>query len=250
MAIKYIHEARHGIPVARNTGIRNIPDDFNSICFIDDDEFPDENWIHTLLEKQQKLNADCIAASVIPILPKDAPAWVVKSKVFDGWNFKNEMEIKKAASNNVLISLDFIRKNNLSFNENMSTTGGSDFHFFKLANDLGMRIFWTSEAPVYEDIPPSRLTLRWLIQRQFRLGNTFAVSAWLSKSWYELLSLSIKGFCRIVLGILVLPLSIFSYSIARFSLIHIVRGAGILLGVFGGSINEYSKKNLKYDRNL
>jgi len=44
--LKYIYEAKRGIPYARNTGIQNARGDI--IAFIDDDCVADENWLKHL----------------------------------------------------------------------------------------------------------------------------------------------------------------------------------------------------------
>lgn len=247
---RYIHEPTQGIPIARNAGLAAVPEDFDFLCFIDDDEWPGETWIDELLKTQHINQADCVLGAVIPIFPESAPEWIVKSRVFDSWRFPDNARLKEAASNNVLISNKFIKNHKHKFDERMRMTGGSDYLFFKQANSLGMRIFWSDHAPVFEDVPMSRLTMRWITQRQYRLGNTFSVSEYLAGSKIGLLVLAIKGVLRIGLGIVMLPSVIFSYYYGMKGISHILRGSGTLAGIFGHAHQEYSSKSLAKDRSL
>jgi succinoglycan biosynthesis protein ExoM len=248
LSVNYIHETRQGIPVARNTGLAAVPEDFDFFCFIDDDEWPDEYWLNGLLKTQLLNNSDCVLGAVIPIFPKNAPNWILKSRIFDSWRFADNARLKEAASNNVLVSNSFIRQHNHKFDERMRMTGGSDYRFFKQANDLGMKINWSDNALVYEEVPMTRLTIKWLVQRQFRLGNTFSVNGRLDGSKTGLLILAVKGLLRVVLGIVMLPSIIFSYYYGVKGVSHMLRGLGMFIGVFGHSHQEYSTKSLLKER--
>jgi glycosyltransferase involved in cell wall biosynthesis len=246
--IHYIHEPRQGIPIARNTGIDAVPKDFNFFCFIDDDEWPGETWLRSLLDTQLTNNADCVLGAVIPVYPKNAPAWIIKSRVFDSWRFKDNARLKEAASNNVLISNSFINKHNHRFDERMRMTGGSDYLFFKQAFVLGLKIYWSDNASVFEDLPITRLNFKWIMQRQFRLGNTFAVSEKLVGPGFNLMILGIKGILRILFGLTLLPITPFSFRIGMKGFCQTLRGLGILTGILGHSHQEYSVKNLLKER--
>ncbi len=246
--VHYIHEARQGIPIARTSGIDAVPKDFDFFCFIDDDEWPNETWLNSLIDTQSINNADCVLGAVIPVYPKSAPTWIVKSHIFDSWRFKHNARLKEAASNNVLISNNFIREHTHRFDERMRMTGGSDYLFFKQANKLGMKIYWSDTSPVFEEVPISRLNLKWIMQRQFRLGNTFSVSERLTGSQLGLITLAAKGLLRVLLGFFMLPTIFISYYFGMKGVCHILRGLGIFVGVFGHSHQEYSIKNLLKER--
>ena len=52
LPVKYIFEPKVGIPIARNTGIKNAK--YDIIAFIDDDCIAEENWINNLLCAHKK----------------------------------------------------------------------------------------------------------------------------------------------------------------------------------------------------
>jgi glycosyltransferase involved in cell wall biosynthesis len=246
--VQYISEPAQGIPLARNKGLAVVPANAEFLCFIDDDEWPGETWIDELLKTQRATGADCVLGAVIPVYPDSAPRWLVRSRVFDSWQFADQEQLNEAASNNVLISHAFIRKTKLRFEERMRMTGGSDFLFFQQAVALGMRIVWSAAAPVYEEVPMSRMKLRWLVQRQFRLGNTFSVSERLVGTKLGLAKLVAVGFIRMLVGFAMLPAILFSPYYGMRALMHVLRGAGTVAGAFGHAHQEYSPKGVALDR--
>jgi succinoglycan biosynthesis protein ExoM len=248
MSVHYISEPAQGIPIARNAGMAAMPDDAEFFCFIDDDEWPGERWIDELLKTQRATGADCVLGAVIPVYPDSAPRWMVKSRVFDSWQFPDQALLSEAASNNVMISNEFIRRSRLAFDERMRMTGGSDYLFFRQAVAQGMRIVWSAGAPVYEEVPMSRLTLRWIIQRQYRLGNTFSVSERLAGTPVGLAKLVVKGILRMGLGVAMMPALFFSSYFGMRAIVHLLRGAGTIAGAFGHVHQEYSPVSVTLDR--
>lgn len=248
LTVRYIVEPTQGIPLARNAGIAAVPDDAEFFCFIDDDEWPGLTWVDELLKTQRATGADCVHGAVIPVYPEAASTWLVKSRIFDSWQFADQASLKEAASNNVLISTAFIRRTGLQFERRMRMTGGSDYLFFKQAVALGMRIVWSAAAPVYEDVPKSRMTLRWICQRQYRLGNTFSVSERIAGTRMGLFKWSLKGVARIGLGVVMLPALLFSPYYGMRAIVHLLRGVGIVAGTYGHTHQEYSPQGLARDR--
>jgi glycosyltransferase involved in cell wall biosynthesis len=248
LTIRYVVEPTQGIPLARNTGLAAIPDDAEFFCFIDDDEWPGPTWVDELLKTQHATGADCVLGAVIPVYPETASRWLVKSRIFDSWQFADQTSLKAAASNNVLISSAFIRRTGLQFDKRMQMTGGSDYLFFRQAVAHGMHIVWSASAPVYEYVPKSRMTLRWICQRQFRLGNTFAVSERIVGTRMGLFKLVLKGVARTGLGVIMLPALIFSPYYGMRAIVHLLRGAGIVAGTYGHRHQEYSPQAVARDR--
>lgn len=248
LSLRYIMEPNQGIPYARNAGIAAVPDDAEFFCFIDDDEWPGPTWIDELLKTQRATGSDCVLGAVIPVYPESASKWLIKSKVFDSWHYADQTKLNQAASNNVLISTAFIRRTGLRFEQRMRMTGGTDYLFFRQAVAQGMHIVWSAAAPVYEDVPKSRMTWRWICQRQYRLGNTFSVSERIAGTPTGLFKLALKGIARTGLGIAMLPALLFSPYYGMRSIVHLLRGAGIVAGAYGHAHQEYSPQGLARDR--
>ena len=60
------------------------------------------------------------------------------------------------------------------FDDKFNLTGGSDTLFFAKATKLGAKAVWVDDALVFEINPKSRVSVRWLLQRAYRLGNILA----------------------------------------------------------------------------
>ncbi|MDQ0689839.1 glycosyltransferase family 2 protein [Arthrobacter sp. W4I7] len=248
ITVRYVVEAHQGIPIARNAGLASVPNDSHFICFIDDDEWPSPDWVEQMLLTQQATNADCVLGAVIPVYPPDAPKWVVRSRVFESWAFPDQAPLTAAATNNVMVSAAFIRRVGIRFDERMRVSGGSDYLFFRQAVAMGMRIVWSAGAPVYESVPRTRMNIRWVLRRQYRLGNTFAVAGRLSGKLPQVLACGFKGLLRLGLGAIMLPgLAVSPYRGMR-ALVHVFRGAGMIGGSFGHILEEYSQSRLGADR--
>jgi glycosyltransferase involved in cell wall biosynthesis len=248
LTVRYVLEPIQGIPLARNAGISAVPDEAEFFCFIDDDEWPGPTWIDELLIAQRATGADCVVGEVVPVYPEGALGWLVKSRLFESWRFPDRAPLRAGASNNVLISTAFIRRTGHRFDERMRMTGGSDYHFFRQAVALGMRIVWSARAPVYEDVPASRLTLRWIVQRQYRLGITFSLSERIVGTCLGVVTWALKGVGRASLGAVMLPALFFSPYYGMRSIIHLIRGIGTVAGAFGQVHEEYSPESVARDR--
>lgn len=248
--MKYVSEPRLGIPIARNAALDAIPADADFFCFLDDDEFPSDVWLEELLRAQHQTQADCVHALVVPVFEDPSKTWIIESRAFDGPQREDLVEIGEAASNNVLIRVPFLRQSGLRFDERMLVTGGSDYLFFRQGVERGMKTHWSKKAIVFEDIPASRTTGRWLMQRNFRYGNTFAVAERILGGQGLLAKRVAIGGARVGLGVAMLPALPVSPYWGMRSLVHIVRGAGMVAGVLGHQYEEYAPKLLHRDRGI
>ena len=192
-----------------------------------------------------RTGADCVYGPVEPVYPSQPPAFFIRSRVFERRRNTDGAQIGYAASNNVMIDYRYMRGKQMRFEEKMRFTGGTDYLFFNQAARGGMKIFWADRALVYDIIPAGRMTWKWLLQRQYRLGNTFAVSDSLYGSSKERLGRLAYGCARVGLGVAMLPALIVSPRWGMRSLTHILRGAGMVSGILGHSYQEYAPAKLE-----
>jgi hypothetical protein len=127
------------------------------------------------------------------------------------------------------------------FDERMALSGGSDVEFFRRVAAAGHSIVWCGEAVVHECVPESRLTLRWLLQRDFRFG---AISARLERrgktSLLRTSRMLLHAVWCLAKGLLGLPLAaLHGRARAAWSLDLAAVGAGRLWGLFGFEYEEY-----------
>lgn len=240
----YVVEERQGIPIARNRAMDSAPDTTDLFCFMDDDEWPVDNWVDAMLAVRTETKADCVYGPVEPVFEGEISDWLRKSKLYARKLYRNGEVLNFAASNNVMFDIRRFRTLELRFDERMRFTGGSDYLFFNQAHRRGITIRWAADALVYDMFPANRLTIEWQRQRQYRLGNTFAVATRLEGGTGEKISLFAKGVVRMGLGALLSPSLLFSPYWGGRSMVHMLRGAGIAVGMLGHRYEEYAPKRM------
>ncbi len=235
----YIIEPNQGIPFARNRAMDSAPHGTDLFCFLDDDEWPVDGWLDAMLETREKNDGDCVYGPVQPVYPENPPEYFIKARVFERKKNLDGQRINYAASNNVMFDYPLIRSWNLRFEEKMRYTGGTDYLFFNQAIRRGMNVFWADKALVYDIVPASRMTWKWVLQRQYRLGNTFAVSEILHGNFKRRIYRAAYGATRVALGLAMLPTILVSPYWGMRALTHVLRGAGMVNGILGHAYQEY-----------
>jgi hypothetical protein len=101
-----------------------------------------------------------------------------------------------------------------------------------------MRIVCSAGAPEFEEVPRSRLKLSWIIQLQYYLDNTFAVSELLAGTRADLAKLLVQEVIRMGLGAVMLPKSLFLIIFHGASDHSYAAWSGTIAGAFGDDHQE------------
>jgi glycosyltransferase involved in cell wall biosynthesis len=165
----YVHESRPGIAAARNALV-DASAGAEVIVFIDDDEWPDAGWLDALVDAHLRFGADVVAGPVVSEFDAPPPASLVPA--FQRARFATGAAIEWPGTGNVLIRRAALEDPPLRFRDAYGLSGGSDSMLFLELARRGGRMVWCDEAVVHETVPASRTTLRWVLRRSFRLGNT------------------------------------------------------------------------------
>jgi hypothetical protein len=250
--LHYVHEPRRGIPVARNRALdeaRTLGADL--LCFIDDDEVPDADWLERLLEAWRRTGAQLIGGpvEVLPA-PEGASAWqrFVNASLAGRMRQKNRRTAAAAeagrrftvVTNNWLGDLGYFADKGVAFDETLLVTGGSDTMFHAHARRAGASTAWAADAVVRETMPLDRLTLRYQLKRgamqsmqNFRLSSPRLTARAVAEA-------ALMAPLRLLTGVLLLVIPI--YGIA--SPVIAVRSIGWALGrvaaIFGQKSKLYS----------
>lgn len=240
--VKYVIEPKRGIAGARNTALQHAKH-ADWICFIDDDEVPDPRWLAELLRTQEAFDADVVGGAVVPLLKDPAPKWMIKGRFHAYARHATGREISYAYTGNVLFRSRILEELGLEFDERWALTGGEDRAFFQRIRMAGYKIVWSDEAIVFETIPASRQTARWILQRAFRYGSTHsAIERDLRPGFGTNAKLVATGCYRVCKGVFFLPQTWpFGRHYPVVYLQHICYGAGILAGWLGMGYEEYRK---------
>ncbi|GAB2706085.1 succinoglycan biosynthesis glycosyltransferase ExoM [Mucilaginibacter koreensis] len=243
----YGSEKQRGIPFTRNKAVSLVDKDTDFVAFIDDDEYPDKDWIVKLYEIQQKANADLVIGPSYPEFVDTPPDWVVKGEFFLFSYFKqktgDEHPAGSVVTNNLLVRYSALMQLKGPFDETMGLVGCDDNALGISLHKLGCKFVYTNEAITYEFVPKSRTNFKWLMQRAYRSANTF----WLltqDKNIFKLLKLLAGALARIIIGfVLLLPTLLISPIVGKHHFVRaimlMVRGYAIIAGIFGKNYEEY-----------
>jgi len=237
--LRCLEEPRRGIPFARNAAIDGVLPDADFLIFVDDDETVEPGWLDELLRVQHRYRADIVAAAVEPRFKQPPSPWM--ERLFHRLRHETGTQLPQAYTNNVLVRMDVLRETGVRFDPRMAMMGGSDTHLFRRLHLLGYQIVWADDAVVYDWFPPSRVSVRWLLKRSYRIGasRAFVDIDLLPKR--QALPRLIHGGCeRLVHGTLVLAVG-WARGKERlvYGLMRIAAGTGMLMGIVGVRHREY-----------
>lgn len=239
--IIYRHEPKRGLVHARNAQLATAPATADWIAMIDDDEVPVPEWLDMLLATATARAAHLVAGPVVPSFVEPPPRWAVEGRFFEVGPFVDGAPIGFLYTGNALVSLHAVRAAGWRFEMVFNQSGGEDEHFFTRALEAGLKAVSAADARVFETIPPSRATPRWVVRRFFRMGTTLAAIDRLHhRGPTKVMLRMFKGFARMLVGCAVMA-TVFTRG--RLALVKglsdVARGAGAIVGVFGIRYSEY-----------
>lgn len=181
---------------------------------------------------------------MVPRFDEVIPSWLPLDLYGRDMGMPTGALLHLAATNNVLISLDFVKMHNLKFDERMALSGGSDTEFFYRFSSLGGQIRWCGDAIVYEGVPSSRMTLGWLVRRYFRYGNSDATFWRLNHSLFNTFFWVFRragwNFLKCIGGMLFV---VRGRRRLVSSFVKLFRSFGLFYGLAGFSYNEYKERH-------
>lgn len=245
--IRYVHEPRPGIAAARNRALDEAADD-DLLVFVDDDERPAQGWLQSLVTT---FDASSNCGVVGPVVSQFAVApdpWVEAGGFFRRRRLPTGSPVTVAATNNLLLDLQAVRRAGLRFDERLGLSGGSDTLFTRALVAAEGPLVWCDEAVVTDVVPPERVTRAWVLRRQLRSGNSWSRTTLMltpgrGRRFTARIALATRGGARVVAGPLVWLVGALTGSVGRRArgAKATARGAGMILGAFGGAYVEYRR---------
>jgi succinoglycan biosynthesis protein ExoM len=181
--IRYYHEKERSISLARNRSI--LESTGNLVAFIDDDEFPDTDWLLNLYRTLHSTGADGVLGPVLPHFDGEPARWLPRSGLCDRERFATGtvlQDAKYTRTGNVLAVRGLFQKGDMWFDPSYGLSGGGDAAFFRRMIAKGRSFVWCDEGCVYETVLPERQTRRYYIRRAFTRGMTSSKHAALYSS--------------------------------------------------------------------
>lgn len=211
------------------------------IAVIDDDEYPDPNWLTELVRVALKYQVDIVGGPVFPVF--DMPEhWLAQSGLYAPIRYATGPVSAIYGTGNMMIRRSTLEQYlDEPFLHDYAMTGGSDEEFFWRCRRDGYSFAWADDAHVFETTPQSRTTVGYLLRRKFRVGTCatrverkyFGAIASAPRRW-------IKGLGLIGVGLASLPIAALRGRCAvMHSLITTARGAGRIAAEFGIVYEEY-----------
>ncbi|WP_309092343.1 glycosyltransferase [Phenylobacterium sp.] len=168
--VTYVHAPARNISLARNACLDAVRAPF--LAFLDDDETATEGWLAALLKEMEAGGWDAVLGPVKAVYPPDAPEWLSAGDFHSTGPVKVGGRILKGYAGNVMIRRQTIERLGLRFDLALGRQGGEDDDFFYRLTDAGGRIGYAPDALAYEPVPAQRASLKWLLKRSFRTGQT------------------------------------------------------------------------------
>lgn len=202
MPVRYAVEPVRGIPFARNAALKIALDEgADWIAFVDDDEVVSQGWLVAFCNASERLGADILMGPALLEYPPNKPWWVRRAS-------KNMtptgVSLDQVFTYNTFMRADIASADGLGlrFDERLRFTGGEDKVFFLEAIAKGKVAKAVQEAVVTEEVPDSRLTLRW---QYGRMAHIYAHNIRLRVEDHGVAREALKGGGKAIEAMLLVP---------------------------------------------
>lgn len=248
VSTRYVAESQPGIPAARNRALLESGQD-DLLTFIDDDEVPLVGWISSLLTTWDKYGKPAaVAGRVVSIFSADVDPWILESGLFQRGQKPTGTPVATAATGNLLLDLNQVRRLGVRFDERIGLGGGSDTLFTRTLHQRGAQMVWCNESVAEDAVEPERQTRKWALKRAFSHGNV-ATSVRLRLEDNATRRLAIRtqsvvgGVARLVFGAARAALGVIVRSERHDARGRRLawRGAGMLSASFGKAYHAYAR---------
>jgi succinoglycan biosynthesis protein ExoM len=169
MPIVYIAEPVPNIARARNAALRAATGSF--VAFIDDDEFPDPQWLAALLQTLRRFDCTGVLGPVRPHFDEPPPRWVIDGRFCERPEHPtgDKLAWGNCRTGNVLLRREHLPGGE-AFQE-VFARGGEDSDFFLRMTQAGREFRWCNEAVVHESVPPERWRRSYMLRRALLRGS-------------------------------------------------------------------------------
>lgn len=207
------------------------------IIFIDDDEYVTPDWALELIKSIVTNNADAVRGHVIARLDADTSKYIVR--FFRRESYPDNSRIYTLATGNLILRRESLERFNLRFDNRFNFTGSEDTYFGVQLMKKGATLYWAAKAIVYETIPTSRATLRWLITRRYNGALNYVYILKLEKRHILLVKKTLASGTYLLVGILTLLALPFPFLWRYWGILIISEAVGGFAGLFSFRFHEY-----------
>lgn len=168
--VQYCVEPLRNIALVRNRAIQHACGDY--IAFIDDDEFPTDEWLEKLFFLCATQDVAGVLGPVRPHFDSVPSRWIILGGFCERPEHPTGMFLEwwQGRTGNVLFRRAILNDIPEPFRAEFGT-GGEDQDFFRRMMKRGHRFAWCNEAIVYETVPAARQTRRYMLRRALLRGR-------------------------------------------------------------------------------
>lgn len=143
------------------------------LAMIDDDEWPEPQWLAALRTVQQRTGAAVVGGPVTPVFSEGAPDWAEQTLIFRPERRPEGPAEMLYASNNLLVTRAALEAlGSPWFDPAFNRSGGEDLDFLSRLKALGFTFAWAPGARVSEWVGAERARKGWVLRRMWRIGIT------------------------------------------------------------------------------
>jgi GT2 family glycosyltransferase len=154
---------QRGIAQVRNVLIAEaLKSDARFIAMIDDDEWPERDWIDQFLRAAAETGAGALQGSIL-FGHAAQPDIVRPSGTVAMLQGAGNLLIRRQVVENLMQPW---------FDPAFALSGGEDREFFERLKLVGVRFAWADEARCRGDVPETRASLSWMLARSYSIGNS------------------------------------------------------------------------------
>jgi GT2 family glycosyltransferase len=232
-----------GIAQVRNALVDRVlgcPCDF--VAMLDDDEWPEPDWLDAFLRVQRATGADALHGAILREFEREPGPWALNCEGIAPMRGTTGRVTMIEGSGNIIVSracLEGLAKP--CFDPAFALSGGEDRDFFERLRRQGRRFAWCDEAVVHAWVPASRANLKWALSRAYRVGNSDMRVFLKHKSS---LALRVRELAKIAGALLLFPFLFvilgFASNRAVDALRKLFRAAGKIAAIRGRYYDEYA----------
>lgn len=174
-ALQAICQLGNGISDARNAAVKMaLSTGPQYVAFLDDDEWPESQWLCELVRVLESTRSCVVGGPTRSVFPDNTPEELLNNPYFGADMYLEDGEsCQLQAAGNFLIKAETLAATAPdSFHPAFAQSGGEDLAFFTQLAQNGVSMVWANAAVVHEEVPPNRLSKRWLRTRIIGVANS------------------------------------------------------------------------------
>ncbi|HZU62817.1 MAG TPA: glycosyltransferase family 2 protein [Novosphingobium sp.] len=168
----YLHAPARNISLARNAAFAATSAPY--VLCIDDDEVAAPRWVRHMVDALRQSAAGVVIGPVHAVYSPHHPRWMREMEPHSAIPRGNYRAARLTHIGNAGFRGAVIRGRR--FDLLLGRSGGEDTEFFSRLRREAVPITYCDEAKVFEPVSEERASMKWLVERHFRIGQTYARS--------------------------------------------------------------------------